>query len=161
VGLQYNVAYHLHCQLTLQSGRTITLEALDQAMSYAGLLEGVPTARSNDWYIESSLRVAERLCVEGARPHLITPPRRDYLREPGDMQRIVDDHPHRIPEWLPMVRCIGSFKDVVTAREPGRDLSVLVVVWFQDEYAPPIQEPALGQLLALDWNSLATDVDLY
>src|SRR3954447_25826053 len=56
VGLRYNVAYHLHCQLTLRSGRTITMEALDQELAYAGLLEGVPDARSNDWYIESSLR---------------------------------------------------------------------------------------------------------
>ncbi|MHC5536784.1 hypothetical protein ACYOEI_00755 [Singulisphaera rosea] len=160
MGLQYNVAYHLRCQITLQSGRTITLEALDQEMSYAGLLEGTPDAKTNDWYIESSLRVAARRCVPGARPHLIPPSRRDYLREPGDMRPIVEHSPHRTPEWLPMVRCIGVFKDVGTARDPDRDLSVLVIVWFQDEYALPIQEPALDQLLALDWDSRAFDVDL-
>lgn len=77
------------------------------------------------------------------------------------MRQIVEDRPYRIPEWLPMVRCIGSFKDVVTARAPGRGMSKLVVVWFQDEYAPPITEPVLSQLLSLDWASLATDVDLY
>jgi hypothetical protein len=160
VELQYNVAYHLRCQVTLQARRTITLEALDQEMTYAGLLEGTPDAETNDCYIESSLRVAERRCVPGAKPHLIPPARRDYFREPGDMRRIIERSPHRTPEWLPMVRSIGSFKDVIKAREPDRDLSVLVVVWFQDEYTLPIQEPALGQLLSLDWDSLAVDLDL-
>jgi hypothetical protein len=144
----------------LRSRRTITLEALDQQMTYSGLLEGTPNAKSNDTYIELSLRTAARLCVEGAKPHLIAPNRRDYLREPGDMRRVVEERPYWTPEWLPMVRCIGSFKDVVKARDPNRDLSVLVVVWFQDEYAPPILEPAMSQLLAIDWNALATDIDL-
>jgi hypothetical protein len=160
VDLQYNIAYHLHCQLSLRSGRTITLEGLDQRMTYAGLLEGTPDAKWNDGHLERALQEAERHCVHGAKPHLILPPRRDYLREPGDMRQIIEEFPYRIPEWLPMVQCIGSFKDVVTARDPTRDLSVLVVVWFQDEYALPIQQPALGQLLELDWQSLATDIDI-
>ena len=158
--LQYNAAYHLRCQVALRSGRTVTLEALDQVMTYAGLLEGTPDAESNDWHIESALRAAERRCVPGARPHLIPPPRRDYLREPGDMRWEVERCPYRTPEWLPMVQCIGSFEHVRPVRDPDCHLSVLVVVWFQDEYAPPIREPSLGQLLALDWDSLAIDVEL-
>lgn len=160
MGLRYNVAYHLHCELTLRSGRTIALQSLDQAMSYAGLLEGVPDAKTNDWYIECSLRAAERLCAAGAKPLLIPPARRDFLREPGDMRQLVEERPYRIPEWLPMVRCIGSFQSSATARNPDRHVSVLGVVWFQDEYGPPLQEPALGHLLAMDWDSLASDVDL-
>ena len=76
------------------------------------------------------------------------------------MQSIVARRPHHIPEWLPHVRCIGSFKDVVKARDPGKDLSVLTVVWYQDEYALPILEPALSQLLAMDWETLAVDVEI-
>jgi hypothetical protein len=158
--LQYNIAYHLHCQMTLNSGRTITLEALTQEMTYAGLLEGMPDTESNDWQIRNLLRKAETHCVRGAKPHLISPTRRNYLREPGDMYRAVEWFPHRVPEWLPMVHCIGSFKSVITARDPSRDLSVLVVVWYQDEYALPIQQLAFGQLLSLDWESLATDIEI-
>jgi uncharacterized protein (TIGR02996 family) len=157
--LRYDLAYHLHCELPLRSGRTITLEALDQVMTYAGLLEGTPDRESNDREIEFALREAYRHCVDGVRPHLIPPPRRDHLREPGDMQRVIAHSPHRVPEWLPLVRCIGSFKDVVKVRHPDKALSVLTVVWFQDEYALPIREPALSQLRELDWESLAVDVD--
>jgi hypothetical protein len=159
--LLYESAYHLRCGLALRSGRTVTLEALDQRMTYAGLLEGTPSHETNDRIIEYALREAERYCATGAEPHLLPPPRRDYLRTPGDMQSILAWAPHHVPEWLPSVRCIGAFKDVVTARALAKDLSVLVVVWFQDEYAPPIQEPALGQILDLDWESLAADIEMY
>jgi uncharacterized protein (TIGR02996 family) len=158
--LRYDCGYHLHCQLLLHSGRTITLERLDQSMTYAGLVDGTPTRSSNDYHIEHTLREAETRRFGVGRPHLIPPPRRDYLREPGDMQRIVDHFPDLVPEWLPKVECVGYFKDVVTARDPDRDLSLLTVVWFQDEYALPIQEPALSQLRELDWESLAVDVYL-
>ncbi len=159
--LQYNIAYHLRCQIVMQSRSTITLCSLDQEMSYAGLLEGTPDSKTNDWYIESSLRAAQRHCAEGAKPHLISPPRRNYFREPGDMRPIIERSPHRTPEWLPMVRCIGSFENVKTVRDHDRDLSVLVVIWFQDEYAMPILAPALDELQSLDWDSLALDVDLF
>ena len=35
------------------------------------------------------------------------------------------------------------------------------MVWFLDEFAFPILEPAYGELLALDWDSLASDEDLW
>ncbi len=158
--LHYNDAYLMECELRLRSGRRITLEHLDQVMTYAGLLEGTPNHESNDRHIEYALEEAGRRGVVGVRPHLIVPPRRDYLRKPGDMQRITEQSPHWIPEWLPTVQCIGHFKSGVTARNPEMHVSVLTVVWFQDEYAPPIQEPALGQLLGLDWEALALDIEL-
>jgi hypothetical protein len=48
----------------------------------------------------------------------------------------------------------------VQARDKSKDISVLVVVWFQDEYALPIREPALSLIRDLDWESLAADIDL-
>lgn len=158
--LEHDGAHLVRGQITLNSGRTIVLTALDQVMTYAGLLEGTPNARANDRYLELSLQEAERRCVPGARPHLIPPARRDYLREPGDMQGVFEESDHGTPEWLPVIRCIGSFQSGAGAHDPDSELSVLVVVWFQEQYAPPILEPALSQLLALDWNSLANDVDV-
>jgi uncharacterized protein (TIGR02996 family) len=159
--LRYESAYHMHCKLSLRSGRRITLEALDQVMTYAGLLIGAPNRERNDGIIEDALRAAERHCAGEARPHLIPPPRRDYFCEPGDMERLRAESPDRAPEWLPPVRCIGSFLDVVKARDKSKDISVLVVVWFQDEYALPIREPSLSLIRDLDWESLAADIDLY
>jgi|SRR6185503_3378834 len=156
--LQYDVAYHLRCQLPLRSGRTITLVRLNQWMTYAGLLMGTPDRESNDGCIQRAQQEAQRYCADDARPHLIPPPRRDYLRQPGDMEGLVDSL--HVPEWLPMVTCVGSFKDVRPVRDQDKDLSVLAVVWFQDEFALPILEPALHQLLGMDWDSLARDIEI-
>ncbi|HEU4407253.1 MAG TPA: hypothetical protein VFS43_18430 [Polyangiaceae bacterium] len=76
------------------------------------------------------------------------------------MRSVVEHSARRIPEWLPMVQCIGSFRCNDTVRGSAASLSALTVVWFQDEYALPIQEPALEQLAGLDWASLAVDVEL-
>jgi len=150
MSFQYDDHYRLHCKLTLHSGREITLTTLNQKRTYAGLLEGTPNAKSNNLGIEWTLKEAQRLCVEGEKPYLITPPRRDDNREPGDMRRLVEANPLHIPEWLPAVECIAQFQS---------STSFLVVVWYQEDFAPPIQEPALGQLLALDWDSLAIEID--
>jgi len=157
--LQYNDAYHMHCQLLLRSGRTLTLPALEQSMTYAGQLAGIPYARVNDRYIMSAMGRAEQLCLAGTKPRLLEPLRRDYLDEPGDMAEVAEDSPDCLPQWLPRVRCIASFHDIETVRDRSKDFSVLTVVWFQDEYALPILEPALSQLLATDWKSLATDIE--
>lgn len=158
--LHYCVAYHMECELRLRSGRGITLKHLDQVMTYAGLLEGTPNHEANDRHIEYALEEAGRRGIAGVRPHLIVPPRRDFMRRPGDMERVRAYSPHWIPEWLPMVQCTGHFSSALTARNPAMHISVLTVVWFQQEYAPPIQEPTLSQLLALDWESLATDIEI-
>ena len=151
--LGYNVAYHLHCELELHSGRKVTLQGLRQWMTYAGWMEGVPSTEWNDRMVEGTLREA------GERSLLIPPSRRNYLRKPGDM----DGHKSfggRLPEWLPMVTCIGRFQDTRPARDPSKHLSVLVVVWFQDEFAMPIDVNLLEQLQAVDWDQAAEDVEI-
>lgn len=155
--LEYDVSYHLRCQFALKSGLEITLKALQQRMTYAGLLEGTPSQESNDWLIDAALKEAQQFCVEGVKPILIHPPRRNYLREPGDMDLI--RRPHHIPEWMPMVTCAASFT-AFPPRDPTKHISVMTVVWWQDEYALPIMQPALDELRGLDWRSLATDIEI-
>jgi hypothetical protein len=76
------------------------------------------------------------------------------------MERFTALSRHHVPEWLPEVRCIGVFESSVTTRNPQMHLSVLPVVWFQDEFALPIREPALGQIREMDWESLAADFEI-
>jgi hypothetical protein len=91
---------------------------------------------------------------------LIAPSRRNYYRDPGDMA----DRPlfmGEVPEWLPNITCVGTFMDV----SPAGDMttvypsSYLMVVWYQDDFALPIDNAVLADLRALDWERLATDVE--
>ena len=141
-------------QLTLQSGRKITLQRLDQRMHYADALMGAPNARTNREHIKVALEEAGRFSASEISPHLSPPITRGYRREPGDSPRMSG-----VAEWLPDVRCIGLFHSF-PACKPENFYSALVVVWFQEEYAFPIEESALSELLALDWEALATDFDV-
>ncbi|MGN6546822.1 MAG: hypothetical protein ACTHK7_17330 [Aureliella sp.] len=158
--LEFESAYNLNCMVRLKCNRAVKLESLDQELTYAGLLEGTPDAKSNDGNIEAALDAARRRCAPGAEPFLIAPCRRDYLREIGDMTDAARLSPNRRPEWLPMVRCIASFTHIKPVRDPARDFSALVVLWYQEEFAMPILPPALDALFNLDWDTLATDVDV-
>src|SRR5215475_11876909 len=102
--LGYVSAYHLHCSLSLESGRTIVLSSLAQTMTYAGLLLGRPHALLNGKILEAAVKDAEKLVHGMVRVWLVDPSRRDYFREPGDMKYSVKDW--GIPEWLPAARCI-------------------------------------------------------
>lgn len=156
MSLRYDASYHMHCGITLESGRTVTVDMLLQSRTYGGLLEGVPDARANEWHVERAMRTALEHCVEGASPHLIAPVRRDYLRTPGDMSHRSSV---RVAEWLPMVTCTALLKDTTPVREGCPGFSWLTIVWFQDEFAPPILEPNLAEITRLDWTALATDIE--
>ncbi len=45
------------------------------------------------------------------------------------------------------------------ARDPLQDYSVLTVIWFQDDFAFPIDPQVLEQIRALDWEQLAQDFE--
>lgn len=149
-------------RLTLKSGRTVILEGLDQRLTYHGLLEGLPYPKLNDSLIESAIYEARKRCVPGGEPFLIPPPRRGHEDEPGEMSELAKRFSKSIRqplEFLPGVVCIGSFYDLNTALDSDWIFSTLVVVWFQDEFALPIVEPALSCLLEVDWENLSTGAD--
>ena len=156
--LNYSTSYHCSCDLRLASERTITLKSFEQQMTYAGLLEGVPSRALNDRLIQSVIdEVGSRPQSGGHRPFVIPPVRRDYCRVPGDM----GPSPIRsgVPEWLPSIRCIGSFESFPPARDTDMHASALDIVWFQDDYAMPIAETILDVIRNLDWTSTAYDFE--
>jgi hypothetical protein len=125
-------------------------------MTYGSLLEGAPSALWNREIIDRVLKEAQRLQID-SRVWLVDPPRRDYFQEPGDMKDVAQQN--WIPEWLPLVQCIGIFTSSGPARDKSKHFSTLTIVWFQDEYAPPILEPAISAIRAVEWNSLAADFE--
>ncbi|QDU46033.1 hypothetical protein Mal52_45300 [Symmachiella dynata] len=166
--VEFDVSYNLTCKLTLDSGRDIVLEQLYQERTYRGLLEGTPNRVANDWGIEHNLSFARKLAGSIGDPYLIAPNRRDYVRVPGDMDRIREDIEKRIgdweeglqqrlPEWIPFVCCIGCFASVKPARDSRKDCSSLTVVWYQDNFAMPIDPVIQNELRSLNWNEHATD----
>ena len=140
-GLDYDATSHLHCGITLRSGRAVAIESLTQTQTYAGWLEEVPNAESNDRIVEASFP---------PRAVLIRPLRRPYLRDPQAASAPGS-------EYLPLVTCTARLTSTKGARENGAHGSFLTVVWYQDELALPIEPAVLAQISELNWESLASD----
>jgi hypothetical protein len=133
--------------LKLGSGRIIQLLALDQCYTYEGLLLGVPT-----W--EMNQDIMDRLIAEYVRPDEYGVP---LLLEPEQKPLDVPQHRQSLgtPATLPSVTCIARFN---SDGQLGTDdiWSVLRVIWYQEDFAFPIDDRALRQIVEIDWGTHAT-----
>ena len=132
---------------TIASGRKIRLLAIDQYYTYEGLLLGVPTREMNQ-------EDMDRLLAEYVRPAEYGVP---LLLQPTQQPLEVPQHRpvHGTPATLPSVTCIARFN---SGGQLGTDdiWSVLRVIWFQEDFAFPIEDRALRQISEIDWETHAT-----
>jgi hypothetical protein len=130
---------------------SIRLIALHQSLVYSGLIEGVPHEEMNERLIEGSVRDA-RKAFGHEEPFLIVP-----VQEPLDIGR---EYPFGKPATIPGVQCIAYFQCLFpTPRDPARAYSAMTVVWFQKQFAMPIDEEVLAKIQAIDWLTLATNAE--
>jgi hypothetical protein len=155
--LRYNLAFHSQSEIEFVTGERVVLHALHQWLTYGAWLEGSPSREWNDRIIAGDMRRAETYCPEKAKPVLIPPERRPYLREPEENTRN-REFMRKESEWLPMLTCVGVFQGA-PARDKTKHMGILTVIWYQSEYAPPIEAVSAEQLRNLSWVNLATDVE--
>lgn len=139
-----------HVELDLPSGRRLWLHELRQYVTYAGRLEGLPTAEENE-------RDVQRLIAEYRDRPYPGPP---YLIPPTETPSQFlggTRYPFGTPSALPAVTCIGRFESLSPARDPHCDGSGLVVIWYQEEFALPIDASVVAQLLSIKWEKHAAD----
>ena len=132
---------------TLSNGFTVRLESLEQWAVYAGLLEGLPTKQRNDAELKRLVDEAERR--DGHPPFLIIP-----VQEPI---RYEGRYPFGEPARLPSIGCIGRFHSLEPARDSSKDCSDLTIIWFQNDYAFPLDLETERAIAAVDWKTLARD----
>jgi hypothetical protein len=137
--------------LRLKNGRVIELLSLEVHRTYGGLLEGVPTAGLNDRHLEHlDQSLARRYSHMGVH---IVPPKR-IVRDP-----VQTDHRGEPIERMPPVECVGVFESspVENPEDDAWRMSLLVLVWHQDDLTLPFSEAAKAQIAAVDWDGLARD----
>lgn len=139
-------------ELDLPSGRRLYLRELRQYLTYEGLLEGLPTAERNKQRLER-LVAEHRDKPYAGGPYLIRP-----TETPIEYKRGGEPYPFGTPAALPAVTCIGRFDSLQPARDKRSDLSGLVLIWFQEELAFPIDPGVRAQLLAVNWEDHAADL---
>lgn len=138
-------------ELELSSGHRLSLRELRQYRTYEGWLEGLPTVEWNQQHLEKLVK-SQRDKPYPGDPLLIQPTEAPIEYRQG--QR----YPFGTPSALPAVTCIGRYESLSPARDHAGDYSGLVVIWFQEEFAFPIDPIVISQLLAIDWERHATDL---
>jgi hypothetical protein len=136
-------------QFTLSDGRTVGLQSLKQWAVYAGILEGLPTRQFNDAELKRLVEEAE--AQDRHPPFLIVP-----VQVPISYE---GRYPFGEPAKLPPIACIARFHSYAPARDASKDCSDLTVIWFQQDFAFPLDGSVEQAILAMNWNALARDVE--
>lgn len=128
-------------QIQLSTGIVIELRILQQAYTYDGLLEGVPTTEMNRARFEADIERARQLAKDTP---LLIPPR----ETPIELSR---PYPFGTPARIPAVRCIARWREMFETRGERDGWAELTTLWYQDKFALPISVEVLSQLQAIDW----------
>jgi hypothetical protein len=135
------------CEIELNSGQTIYLKEINQSFTYEGLLEGLPTTEMNRRKIDMAVKRAETLWSCGA-----------YLIEPKETRiKFYRKYPFGTPASIPGIMCLARFQSESTARDVLKDYSALAVVWFQNQFALPIEKSVIARIQEIAWGEVAFD----
>lgn len=130
-----------------RSGRTLRLHVLDQHAIYSGLLEGIPTDRLNERIVNYAIEQArEKWKLE---PYLIEP-----VATPIKISR---PYPFGEPMKLPRICCKAFFSS--SGDDPVHSFD-LPIIWFQEDFAFPIEPDIEEMITQLDWREHAHEVEL-
>lgn len=135
--------------ITLDSGIEIILCEFEQSLTYEGLIEGLPTQEMNTKHIRNVIKWHS---TSSQNPHLIEP-----------VESIIDigeRYPFGTPAKIPRVTCVARFQSRYTKQEPILYRSTAKVIWFQEEFALPIEKAVLVQIRSIDWAVISTDYEL-
>lgn len=141
-------------KLRLAVNRSVELVKLEVSRTYGGFLEGAPVAGLNDSHLASlERRLTQKYGHMGV--HII-PPRRT-VPDPADTDRRGEP-----VELLPPIECVGIFESrpVENPQDDAWRVSLLVLVWHQDDLTLPFSDDAKARLAAVDWDRHARDCEM-
>ncbi len=129
-------------ELRLNSGRIVHLGELRQWEVYEWLWEGLPTKESNQRCLK---RIIEENQSDYGEPLLIEPEEMPIPYIEGKR------YPFGEPAAFPRIACIARFRSS-PARDVQKDYSGLIVVWFQNDFAFPIDPKVHLLLQTINWD---------
>jgi len=147
--------YHRNYTITLAVGREINLMTLSQRLTYASLLEGLPSY--NPKQVERDrLHAAQHAgcpaVTVDARPIPLPIPQ-------GQSELYARRHKGELTS-LPPVTCVARFESLAPVRGESADGSQLVMVWYQESFGLPGDPVLLDKIRQVDWEGLASNFDI-
>lgn len=142
--------------IILNSGRIIYLEELFQYYTYRGLLEGAPNKKLNSYLIEQSFKYAKEKLLFNVEPILI-PPQITSIDLSSDKMYFRREDFENEAEEMPKIVCLSSWNCYSPAQHKDYEGSFLKIIWFQNNFALPIDNLVAKQIKSIDWDKYAID----
>ncbi|HBX77254.1 MAG TPA: hypothetical protein DEG43_06395 [Acidimicrobiaceae bacterium] len=130
--------------LTNSSGRLVTATNVEQWRVYAGLIEGLPTQEMNRTKVE---RAEQEAIERWGGPVILIPPNEQPV--PWNSDR---PYPFGTPSALP---AIGVRAHFTSSEVDPLAMSSLTIVWFQEDWAPPVDASVLAAIRSVEWEARA------
>jgi hypothetical protein len=138
-------------EIIVEGGRKVEVNKLIQWRTYAGVVEGSPTASLNRSEIEKAVNTAKVQCYLDAVfvvESKLTPVAGDKLYP--EEEKLAK---------LPRITCIARLHDY--GHYEDADYAALAVVWFQNNFAFPIDFEVLDQMKQIPFSKLAKQFDFF
>jgi hypothetical protein len=132
-------------ELIVEGDKQVTIKRIKQWHIYDGLLEGLPTTRMNNRILADVKEDAKKFCGLDEI----------YLIEPQQTPIPYDGkYPFGEPASLPSVACIIELWHYTTFRDDKKDFSSLGIIWFQNDYAFPIDEEIIEKIKQIPFSKI-------
>ena len=152
----------------LKEPRPLLIDQLVQYHTYRRLLVGVPEDRFNETIPANVVEDAKIRFGVKPEPFVIPPvlhsfsiEQQQHIRKPfGDYEPTGETFT-RSGQRLPKMTCIASLRCPLPLVDPGKEgwfsYSRATLIWFQEDFAFPIEAAVMAQILGLDWGAVAAD----
>lgn len=136
--------------IILEGNRKVQVHKLLQWRTYESQTEGAPSARMNRIEIENAVAVAKKVCyleaVNVVEPKL-TP-----------LEIIPLFYKEEEAVRLPKITCVARVEDYAIQ---DADYAALAIVWFQDDFAFPIEPEVLEHMKLIPFSKIALKFDFF
>lgn len=122
---------------------------LYQWATYSGLLEGLPTERTNKGILDRLKDDVKRHIPYCDAVYII-----EAEQKPIDYEK---EYPFGKPMELPPVICVTNLTCSQPARNKNEDGSHLSIAWFQNDFAFPIEAEIIEKIKLIPWTKVAQD----
>ena len=137
-------------KLVIESDKEVVVKSFYQWETYGGLLEGLPNDNMNRRIIEITKdRAKDFVFMEEI-----------YLIEPKEAPiHYEGKYPFGTPAALPGITCVAElwYNDVF--RDKEKMFSSLCIIWFQEDYAFPIDEEIIEKINGIPYSQICGEFD--
>jgi len=126
------------------------IKRMMQWHTYDGLLNGLPTIEMNNRHLVVAKEEAKKICYHD-EIYLIEP-KQTPIPHKGE-------YPFGEPASLPAVTCIAKIRYIFPFRDKTKDYSSLGIVWFQEDFAFPIDKDVLEKIKAIPFREICGEFE--